>query len=785
MNKIILIATFLLLGNLYAQTPIGALDYGTIEQPKFIVFDERLPRSNNAQEILQANLNLNEHIQYQLNQQLTDKLGRLHQKYQQYYKGLKINGAEYIVHYSLDGTIGSINGNYYPIAQLNEITQLSESAALSYALSAINADEYLWNNAESEQWLKNETNDATATFYPEGELLIQPIAGSDAIDYKLAYQFNIVTSQPFSSFVVMIDAINGNIINKYTTFSSGAGDACTRYSDTVAISTALNTSTNNYELRDTIRGGGIVTKKVVGLQNNVTNNEEFKDTNDVISPNDWTCTEYANLDKDNAALDAHWAGMMTYDYFKQEHNRNSYDDLGGALNLFIHYRNSGGPNAAEWLGTSQPNLFIFGIALGDGDDSIYSPLVSLDIIAHEFAHGITQFSSGLLPDDPFNSSPESPSINEGLSDIWGAVVENWVLTNGFNGAGDTDKDIWLAGEEVRINRVAERSLRDPKGAGFDPLSSPIGAPMADTYGGDFYSGLRGKSGVMSHWFYLLSEGSLATDSINDSSFVFNFLGIGIEKAADIVYMAQTVYFTRLTDYRDARQATLQAAKDLYGSCSIEAIAVADAWDAVGVPIISLIYRQFTPPSTCGTIDRFGISTGVYDSTGFVNIVVGLPSDGGEIYSGIVTGCNSFNQILVPNGSKTVFKASDRILLENGFKAERGSNFKAYIFECASGNYRVGGNNNPEEEENTVIDKYENNNSVLIYPNPNRGLFNVEVKNLTGVAMVEVYDLMGKKMMSKVMSENEVVMDITTYPKGIYVVRVLEDKQAFINKIVYQ
>ena len=59
-------------------------------------------------------------------------------------------------------------------------------------------------------------------------------------------------------------------------------------------------------------------------------------------------------------------------------------------------------------------------------------------------------------------------------------------------------------------------------------------------------------------------------------------GIGRSKAAKIWYRALTVYFTGNTDYAAARVATINAAKDLYGTASAEASAVAAAWSAVKV-----------------------------------------------------------------------------------------------------------------------------------------------------------------------------------------------------------
>lgn len=739
-----------------AQTPIGAITYGTVTQPQFIVFDEKLPRSNNSQEILKANLKLNADITYALTQQISDQLDRKHEKYQQYYKGIQVKFGNYNVHYNLDNTIGAINGTYYPINQFKITPTLAENVALSKALASIQAKEYAWQNPQSEQWLRINTKDSNATFYPVGELLVYPITDSlDSTTYQLAYQFNIISSQPFNSEVVLVDAMSGSIINQYTTFSSAFGDACTHYSGTTQINTTL--LSNDYILYDNVRN--IHTYSLQNLHYNPSAqvNPDFKDPNDFVSPNDWTCAEWDNGLKDNLSLDAHWAVEMTYDYFLQKHNRNSYDGQGSVLDVYVHHQL---PDYAAWLGTNlTPVASVFGMAFGDGNGTQYDALVSLDIIAHEFGHGVTQTSSGLLPSNP---------VNEGLSDIWGAAVEYWVLNDPIVNFIDPngDKDSWLAGEEVRIGYDAERSLREPKGS----LLVTVAEPMADTYNGAYFSGLRGKSGVISHWFYLLSDGSSLTDEINDNNVPFSITGIGIDKAADIIYYAQTVYFTENTNYEDARQLTLQAAKDLYGFCSEEAKTVAQAWDAVGVPV-----NITSGEIACGSD---GVS-GIYDNSGGSNLVISTDIFSNENY------CNT--PVTVVSGASAVFKAGHQIILGAGFKVEANSTFRAYTFDClGGGNYRTSGSgNNPNENDNNVIAANFKQSTISIYPNPNSGLFSVETDNTNVNSFLEVYDIMGKKIASKVIVTNKTEIDISIKPKGIYLVKVVNGNMVVTQKIVYQ
>ena len=59
-------------------------------------------------------------------------------------------------------------------------------------------------------------------------------------------------------------------------------------------------------------------------------------------------------------------------------------------------------------------------------------------------------------------------------------------------------------------------------------------------------------------------------------------GIGRSAATAIWYRALTVYMTSSTNYAGARTATLNAARDLYGTGSANYNAVAAAWSAINV-----------------------------------------------------------------------------------------------------------------------------------------------------------------------------------------------------------
>ena len=97
------------------------------------------------------------------------------------------------------------------------------------------------------------------------------------------------------------------------------------------------------------------------------------------------------------------------------------------------------------------------------------------------------------------------------------------------------------------------------------------------------------SGVANHFFYLLAEGSGAQDLQRRRPHCADLqrravAGIGRAKAGEDLVSRADLYFTSSTSYAGARVATLNAAKDLYGTGSAEAIAVNAAWAAVGVTV---------------------------------------------------------------------------------------------------------------------------------------------------------------------------------------------------------
>ncbi|RMH87340.1 MAG: T9SS C-terminal target domain-containing protein [Calditrichaeota bacterium] len=456
--------------------------------------------------------------------QLVDDLGMIHTRYQQYHKGLKVIGAEYILH-ERNGRVVSANGYLQSDLDIDVQPQLSEREAFQIALNRVGGTLYKW---QTEPELFQE---------PRGELVITSrefLMTKES--YRLAYRFEIYAEQPLGRFIVDVDARTGDILNFYNRIHTVnvAATGTSLYNGTVSF-TADQFGPSSYRLRQTVSGNGIET---YDMQNGTNYNAAV----DVTS----SSTHFSG---DPTAVNAHWGAEQTHAYYLNRHGRNSYDGNGAVIRSYVHY--SVNYNNAFWDGQR--------MTYGDGDGSTFSPLVSIDVVGHEITHGVTEHSANLV------YSYESGALNESFSDIFGEAIENYA----------TGSNDWLIGDDIDIQGNGIRNMSNPNEDG-DP----------DTYHGTYWysgsgdnGGVHTNSGVQNFWFYLLVNGG---SGVNDNGFSYNVSGIGLVDAAAIAYRNLTVYLTTNSNYSDAYLGSLDAATDLFGFGSAQYNSVSDAWDAVGV-----------------------------------------------------------------------------------------------------------------------------------------------------------------------------------------------------------
>ena len=250
----------------------------------------------------------------------------------------------------------------------------------------------------------------------------------------------------------------------------------------------------------------------------------------------------------------------TYDVYKALFDRDSIDGKGMTLTSSVHatfctdiFCFGKTKNNASW--STQDNVMRY----GDGDGSTFSNLShSLDVTGHELTHGVTFATSALT------YSGQSGGLNEGISDIFGAVVQ-W-----YQAGKEISDGVWQVGEDVYTPGTSGDALRYMN----DPAKDGSSIDYAPDYNNQ---NVHYTSGVPNLAFYLLSQGG--THPRNKTT--VNVTGIGIEKAAQIYYLANTTILTSSATYANARTATEQAATKL-GYTTSEIASVSNSWAAVGV-----------------------------------------------------------------------------------------------------------------------------------------------------------------------------------------------------------
>ncbi|MEU0003432.1 M4 family metallopeptidase [Streptomyces sp. NPDC006314] len=474
---------------------------------------------------------------------IVDKDGTQHVRYDRTYQQLPVLGGDFVVHLTSDGAFrGADRATRSRISLSSVAPKVSGPKAADLAVNALRA-------AHLGTKLKR--------VKAKPELVVDALHGSPKLAWRTIAAGLDSLGNPVAR-TVLTDARTGTQIDAWDSIETATGDGKALYSGTVPLETTQSGS--SYQLKDPTRGNtytGDAENKTdlcfFGICFSRAPATLFADAD-----NHWGTGGTA--DRSSAAVDAQYGTNETWDYYKNVHGRNGIANDGKGSYNRVHYGSK--YNNAFWDDSC------FCMTYGDGDGTTFGPLVALDVAGHEMSHGVTSKTAALT------YSGESGGLNEATSDILGTMVE-WYANN------PSDTGDYLIGEKIVRSGFGKAALRfmdkpSKDGSSADYWSSSVG--NLDVH----YS-----SGVANHFAYLLAEGSGAK-SINGVSYdspTYNgstVTGIGREKVGKIWYRALTVYMTSSTNYKGARTATLNAAKDLYGAGSTEYNAVAAAWSAVNV-----------------------------------------------------------------------------------------------------------------------------------------------------------------------------------------------------------
>lgn len=431
----------------------------------------------------------------------TDDLGMTHARFQQKVGNVPVWGGELLLHFAADGALVRVNGRSVPVA---EPLPAAVKGADEARVLAVNGARAAYPAVSP---------DAFATLAPK--LYLYPV---DAATVKLAWRVELDVADDAQAMTLeaFVDALDGSLVHLDETTAYVEGSGVGVLGDKQQLN--VTKSGASYILEDSTRG--------MPATRTYTANGKTRLPGTAVRSKDPASWDTAGV-APGAAVDAHAYVAATWDYFAKVHGRRGWDGKNKGVHATVHFA------------SRYDNAFFDGnqLVFGDGDGSDFSPLSGgLDVVAHEFTHGVTYHTAKL------GMEGQNGALNEALSDIFGCFV-----------AGD-----WKMGEAVYHPGGRARALRDIA----DPHASDNPASMSEyVQTTDDNGGVHVNSTIVSHAAYLMTRRlPLAT----------------VEK---IWYRALSRYLHASADFADAADATLSAARDLGGGVEK---AVKSAWEAVGV-----------------------------------------------------------------------------------------------------------------------------------------------------------------------------------------------------------
>lgn len=247
-----------------------------------------------------------------------------------------------------------------------------------------------------------------------------------------------------------------------------------------------------------------------------------------------------------------YAGKVR-EYYKDMLNRNSIDNASMNMILNVHF------------GDKYQNAFWDGdeMTFGDGDGTIFISFAkSLDVVAHELTHGVTQWEANLV------YKGQSGALNEHFSDVFGSVITQYA-------EGQTaDSADWLIGDEIMGPQLYGEALRSMKEPGTAYDNSLMGKDPQPSHMKDYYTGSADNYGVH------------INSGIPNKAFYLVAMDMGTDLAALIWYVALQKLWPS-ANFNDAVRVFGDSARLLVKDGKVPKGApqtVRSAFKAVGLPV---------------------------------------------------------------------------------------------------------------------------------------------------------------------------------------------------------
>lgn len=504
-------------------------------------------------------LKLDKNSRFSLARENTDQGGRTHRHYQQYYAGIPIYGEQLSTHSDASGELHSLTG--YVITGLSDslapqaTQKLSPSDAMEKAKKQ--ADIYLSGAASTNTQVgvppvgkKKVKTVPNKKFHNEKIERVIYLGNNGQAHYAYAINYLVDAegkhaSRPF----FILDANSGEILKKW--------EGLTRLSIDVQSSSRLATKQREktlippfdglvIEKIGTGPGGNLKTGayaygtgtrpflditrqgNACSLSNGAVRTVDLDNGENSITTFSFLCPRntHKSINGGFAPLnDAHYFGTVTDAMYKKLFG---VAPLNAPIVQRVHYGN--GEDNAFWDG-EYTNF-------GDGSTTFYPLSTSLNVVAHETSHGVTEQHSGLIYDG------QPGGINEAFSDMAGEAAEFFL-----HGTAD-----WVVGADV---------IKAP-GKALRYFARPTRDGVSISNATDYFSGLdvHYSSGVFNRAFYLLATSP----------------GWNPAKAFSAFYYANINYWSPQSSFTDAACSVIDAAADQ----NYDKNAVSAAFHMVGI-----------------------------------------------------------------------------------------------------------------------------------------------------------------------------------------------------------
>ncbi len=573
----------LLVISLFVGTAFGGWAIGTALAKRVLGSSGRLHnvKINSAEDAIAFSKELGKELGYEnalfeLTEKITTTVdGDSYYRLQQNYKGIPVYGKNLVYVTDNTGSLYAITGNTEDVV---ETISLIPSVSFDEIQSSI--EEYMLNE------LSISASEIGMSEPGESDLFIY----SDNGDSSLVYSVDVYYNWPLGVgiYELLVDAHSASVISAYSPMffeTKVSGDLKGQSITHKSIVYSKEGDTNQLVDKDRNINTYLVDNHSMFHLLLEAENKKFifkvADGNDSTSFTK-TLVEWSGISKPNkSAVDAYVYAQITYDYFCRQLENVSTDGAGFSKihlatgmdyvkdeNTQYGYTTYAGNAYSYTVPEDHYTLLVFGVG-ADGHPSLSN---DIDVVAHEYMHSVEQYHSHMTYEG------ESGAIMEGLSDIFGEMVEAW----------HTNEIDWIHGN---------RNIKDP-----NESSNPwfyYGEHWTNPKDiDDDQGGVHNNSTVISHAAYLMWNG------INNTS----NKKIPCSDLAVLWYRAMLMMPTDCS-FNECRQIVEWAASSMKKLTATQRECIGQAFDAVG------IYSEDTDEATVNYKLASGSSLVVYDING--------------------------------------------------------------------------------------------------------------------------------------------------------------------------